>query len=198
MENPLIISDTHFWHSNIIKYEPQARGHFKNAEEMNEYMIERWNAKVSEEDTIFHLGDFIFGGIHKAEEILQRLNGKKILVKGNHDAHCKKESFVKYWDKIVNTWEGKIGNKYVIMSHCPFECWKYQEDGSINLYGHVHSLLNNNLSDNEQGVGREFRKVKYVPNRYNVGADVNNLEPCTLDEIISNNKIWAKKVWGIQ
>lgn len=75
-------SDTHFYHTNILKY---CNRPFKNTEEMNAILIEKWNAKVKKDDVIWHLGDFCFGGKDNIKEIFPKLNGKINLVLGNHD-----------------------------------------------------------------------------------------------------------------
>ena len=78
------IADTHFGHKNIIEYENRP---FGNVEEMDKVLIKNWNNTVSKADTVFMLGDFSFYGKEKTMNICQSLNGKKILVMGNHDKH---------------------------------------------------------------------------------------------------------------
>ncbi|MFW6243233.1 MAG: metallophosphatase, partial [bacterium] len=75
------ISDQHFFHSNIIKY---CNRPFKDINEMNYFMIEKWNEVVGINDIIYHHGDFCLGGKNNASSILSVLNGYKILIKGNH------------------------------------------------------------------------------------------------------------------
>ncbi len=82
MANIFLISDTHFGHENIIKY---CNRPFKDAEEMDEVMIDRWNSVVTPQDHVWHLGDVFFGPEQRAAEVLGRLKGKKRLILGNHD-----------------------------------------------------------------------------------------------------------------
>lgn len=77
-----MISDTHFGHLNIIKYESRP---FKNTDEMETEIIKNWNETVTEYDEVFHLGDFAFLGKEKIKELVSKLNGKIHLVLGNHD-----------------------------------------------------------------------------------------------------------------
>ena len=77
-------SDLHLNHVNVIKYEPISRP-FETVEEMNETIINNWNSVVKEEDTVFILGDLCMGKNTEAAALVNRLKGKKILVRGNHD-----------------------------------------------------------------------------------------------------------------
>ena len=89
-----ITSDTHFNHSNIIKY---CNRPFHDIYEMNQAIIDRWNSIVNDNDIVYHLGDFAFIRRDNLElsyaqqlrqqirEFVDRLNGKIILIKGNHD-----------------------------------------------------------------------------------------------------------------
>lgn len=64
------IADTHFNHDNIIKY---CNRPFKNSQEMNEYIIKKWNSVVKKEDTVYHLGDVGFGTTEILKELISRL-----------------------------------------------------------------------------------------------------------------------------
>lgn len=77
-----IISDTHFDHKNIIDYTNRP---FENVEEMNNHMIESWNNIVEDNDVVVHVGDFAMANQNRVEEIISKLNGKILLIKGNHD-----------------------------------------------------------------------------------------------------------------
>ena len=76
------ISDTHFGHKNVLKYDN--RPYFTVAE-MDADLIRRWNNAVKPTDTVYHLGDFSWLKPAEESEILQQLNGTKILIRGNHD-----------------------------------------------------------------------------------------------------------------
>lgn len=172
------ISDCHFWHTNIIKFENRP---FDSIEEMNEKMIEKWNVKVSNHDRVFILGDFVFGNDEKTLDILSKLNGKLYLVKGNHDKFSKK--IYEKFEWVKEYYKLKMDNMTIILCHYPFTVWDKSHHNSINLYGHVHGMANGAVMP------------KPADNQYNVGVEVNNYEPCTLEEIIKNNEIWIKKIW---
>ena len=181
MSKIFFTSDNHYGHKNIIKYENRP---FKDVDDMDNKMIEKWNAKVSKNDTVYILGDFSFGN---HDHYLSKLNGHKILVKGNHDSR-KINVHNSLFDDVFNYLEINLDNDtFVTMSHYPMLVWNKSHHGSINLFGHVHSLLHN----------IKYDEIMRCPsdNSYNVGVDVNNFEPCTLEEIIANNEIWRKKLW---
>lgn len=81
-ENLFFTSDTHFFHEGIIKF---CNRPFESVEEMNETLIRNWNETVPEDGTVFHLGDFAFGGWREWMSAYNRLNGKIYLILGNHD-----------------------------------------------------------------------------------------------------------------
>ena len=72
------ISDTHFCHSNIIKYCDRP---FKDVKEMNETIINNWNNIVTNEDIVYHLGDFCLSTDDEIKNIFNRLNGTIILIR---------------------------------------------------------------------------------------------------------------------
>lgn len=75
-------SDTHFSHGNILRYSKRP---FVTIQEMGETLIQRWNSVVHANDTVYHIGDFVFGNYKQWESILKRLKGNIILIQGNHD-----------------------------------------------------------------------------------------------------------------
>lgn len=164
-------SDTHFSHANIIKYENRP---FKNVNEMDEYLIEKWNNKVNKNDEVYHLGDFAFAPSNRIREILNKLNGRIYLIWGNHDKEIKHNRSIQ--EKFIfcrEYYSLKINNLPIILFHYPIAVWDRQHHGSIHFYGHIHSNLDNH-----------HPLVVELKNAYNVGVDVNNFEPKTLEEII--------------
>lgn len=159
-------SDIHLFHKNILKFEPESRP-FGSIDEMHDTIISRWNNKVTAADRIFILGDVSFGKVTKTLEILSELNGKKILIKGNHDEHhVLNREFVDFFEnKIYDTYEAKINGTYYFMCHYPLICWNKSHYGSINLFGHVHSVWKGNS------------------NQLNVGMDCHSLTPIEESEI---------------
>jgi len=132
MQKTWFIADTHFGHANIIKYEKRP---FASTGEMDAALIANWNACVRKGDRIFMLGDFAFLPVAKTIEIVQSLNGNKILVLGNHDRHRS----VGWWQKAgfaeVSAYP-IILDEFFILSHEPV--YLNENMPYANLFGHVH------------------------------------------------------------
>lgn len=128
-------SDTHFGHWNIVKYCGRP---FKSIEEHDEKLIQRWNNRVGKNDLVYHLGDFCFGSTRKAEEYLDRLNGKKFLIMGNHDRQSVK---AKGWEKVTPYHEIKVGTQQIVLFHYRMVVWNRKHYGAWALHGHSHGKL---------------------------------------------------------
>ena len=152
------IADTHFSHKNIIDY---CKRPFENIEQMNKFMIDTWNKRVGKNDIVLHLGDFGFGTKEQLQEICSQLNGRKVLVKGNHDQRKGNQYWLdvgfdlvyknkkldlktiyddlkeKYedFDKNVDELLEITGLDNVVVSHCPVVVG----DNELNIHGHIHN-----------------------------------------------------------
>jgi len=154
-----IWSDPHFGHRNVIKYSGRP---FMDVDDMTEKLIANYNSVVGPEDTCLWVGDCFFLSNKKAIDIMDRLNGKKILVKGNHDptdSQCMKRGF----ESVVHEMKVYIQGHPVRISHYPYwpDFWtelklkwkgykstlRYPErrppkiKGEILLHGHTHSNI---------------------------------------------------------
>lgn len=127
-----LISDTHFSHTNIIKY---CNRPFKDVEEMNEIIINKWNSVVKENDIVYHLGDF---ALYNAElkKLVNRLNGKIYLIRGNHDR--KTVTFYNNAGLEVLPTQTKLDKYKLILSHRPLMNNQIP-NGYINVHGHIHN-----------------------------------------------------------
>lgn len=141
----------------------------------DEELIKRWNSKISDKDTVYILGDFSFYSGLKTNEILKRLKGKKILIKGNHDMiYLNDKKFDKsLFEEIVDYKEIRSEGYIFILFHFPIAVWNLSHKGAIHLFGHIHS--------NETTVHplKEFQD-----NQYNVGVDVNDYYPVLIRTFI--------------
>lgn len=176
-------SDPHYWHLNVIKFCGRP---YATREDMNEDLIAGWNSIVQPQDTVYVLGDFCFGGTNKKIAILERLQGYKILIKGNHDDKTRtmlRSGFDEVHYELMTSIEG-LGK--VRMSHYPLgptsliDKWLLKWKGfdlrylerrpilryeEILLHGHVHSTWKKN--------GRQI----------NVGVDVWDYRPVSVSQI---------------
>lgn len=140
MKNIWFTSDLHFDHTNIIKY---CNRPFSSADEMNEALIDGWNSCATENDIVYHLGDFCFSrNVEHVDSLMTQLKGTKRLIKGNHDKRNmysdlvgKAHSKVEWFRDIHNE---QIGDRALVLSHFPFAVWDRKHHGSIHLHGHSH------------------------------------------------------------
>lgn len=130
-------SDTHFNHRNILLSRPQ----FTSVEEMNELMIERWNARVKRSDRVYHLGDVALGNADAARQILNRLNGAIHLIRGNHEAVAENKKCADRFVWIKDYHWLKLGEQKVYLLHYAMRTWNCMHYGSWHLYGHSHGSL---------------------------------------------------------
>lgn len=164
-------SDTHFGHSNIIQHSHRP---FPSVLSMDEALIKNWNQKVSNQDTIFFLGDFAYrSSEEKANDILSQLHGKKILIYGNHDEDFvykqKHSKFRSFWNLIVPRLDLTVleekEKQLIVLHHYAQRTWNKSHYGSWHLYGHSHNQLSEisgNLSFDVGVDGHEFRPWTYL------------------------------------
>lgn len=166
--NIFFTSDLHFWHKNIIRYADRP---YKNVDEMNDSIIDNWNAKIGKKDTVYILGDVSFKGLKDTQHLLDQLNGKKVLIIGNHD----NPSIISYFDEkydmlgldVMDDEEGMLVHCH--LCHYPLEQWNKMAHGSINLHGHCHGSIDEDDKHNHK--------------RLDVGVDSHNMTPISWNEI---------------
>jgi len=166
-----IISDTHFRHTNIIRY---CNRPFASVGEMNERLIDNWNSTVAPEDTVYHLGDFGFGNL---SEFRGRLNGHIHLIRGNHDSSVTWNTFdfASHQRHLVLEQDGRR----ILLIHMPIHQADYRSarpngvDYDICLYGHVH----NNQQGWIQAEGRWYK---------NCGVEVQDYRPQLLSDVLAD------------
>jgi len=131
-------SDTHFNHKRILEYCDRP---FDTVSDMNEALIKEWNNTVTDEDIIYHLGDFTF---KEHVSFLSRLNGQKHLILGNHDV--RKHAFNADWLSVqdILQFTDPEGDVFVLC-HYPMRVWNRSSKGSYHLYGHSHGDLDKSI-----------------------------------------------------
>lgn len=173
------ISDLHFFHENL-NTKMDCRG-FATAEEMNEYMIRRWNSRIRSCDDVVILGDFSMGHGLQTNEILRRLKGKLYLIEGNHDRYLSDKNFDATRFRWVKPYaELNDHKRKVILSHYPIFCYngQYKVDDQGNprtymLYGHVHNTYDEVLIN-------QFQKMTRTSKRTMMGTEEKRSIPCNM------------------
>lgn len=123
-----------------MKFCPVSRARYKDdLEYMNEQMVLEWNAIVNPEDTVYILGDVAFLPADKAVKIVNRLNGTKILVEGNHDRKLLNDPVFRSCFAEIHKYLWMTYDKtQVIMFHYPIAEWDQMHRGSVHFHGHLH------------------------------------------------------------
>jgi calcineurin-like phosphoesterase family protein len=179
-------SDTHYNHGNICSAttkwnDPVTCREFKSLEHMNAHLVGNINEKVGQDDILFHLGDWSFGGFEQIELFRNQIVCKNIhIITGNHDHHIENNkegiqslfsSVNKYLNLVVkwNVGTPLMGEQRFALMHFPIASWDNMARGAIHLHGHVHFEV-----DKRIGVGKMM----------DVGVDGNELYPIEMSEVL--------------
>jgi calcineurin-like phosphoesterase family protein len=142
-----LISDTHFGHAGIIKLCARP---FADVNEMDETMRASWNAVVRPDDTVIHLGDFAYRyADDKLPKLFASLNGRKHLVRGNHDG---KATQALPWESQHDLWHVSVDSQNLVLCHYALRTWAKIRKGAIHLFGHSHGRLPGNVQSCDIGV----------------------------------------------
>lgn len=165
-------SDLHLGHMAIIHMKNRP---FADVEEMNRKLISNYNSVVHKKDTVYILGDISHRlKVDAANELIGKLNGKKILVTGNHDKDYSRSLFEEICDfKTVS-----LNGHYLALMHYPMLSWPRSHYGSIQLHGHMHGSADDNMRNRQNNILR-----------YDVGVDANNFYPVSLEAILEYFKM---------
>lgn len=132
---------------------------------MNETLISNWNSVVRPSDEVYHLGDFAYGQNDQVRKLRYRLKGKITLILGNHDYQNKVQRIADAFTEVRDLKTLKTDGKVIILCHYMMSRWDRSHYNSWHLFGHTHYP--------EDITGK----------RYNVGVDINNYTPVSLDTI---------------
>lgn len=184
MSKKFYIADWHYGHSNIIAFDGRP---FKTLQEMNEVLVARWNDVVEPADIVYVLGDMFWCKFDVAIPVLDKLNGQKFLIKGNHD-RCNDSRFLKKFVKVTEYLEIEDGGRKVVLCHYPIPCFKNHYYGWYHLYGHVHNSWEWDMMERDKRLMKEQHGHKCQ--MYNVGAMMPWMDytPRTLEQIIFSNE----------
>lgn len=172
-----ITSDIHAYHKNLCKGSSSWSNldgcrDFKDQFEMTDKVVENINSMVGEDDILFHLGDWSFGGIDNVVKLRERIRCKHIIhIFGNHDHNIRQHKELQnLFDWCGDYLEIRLFGTNVVMCHYPIASWNGMGDKSQHYFGHVHNNFPNH--------GRSK----------DVGLDTNNLFPYNLKDLVEEMK----------
>ena len=158
-------ADTHFGDHRTINI---WRRPFPDVAAMDALLVERWNATVAPEDTVWHLGD-VARRADAVAPLLARLNGTKHLLRGNNDPD--ETAAAHGWASVGDYAELEVPlggtARQLVLCHYPFRSWNGQGRGAINLHGHSHG------------------RSKPMPRQFDVGVDARGWRPVTLADLLA-------------
>lgn len=162
-------SDTHFGHAGII----QSCGRpFADVAEMDAELVRRWNAVVQPHDIVYHLGDWGWpsGDPEAFRALFHSLNGRKVLVTGNHDV--RKDGSLRPdladlpWDRPPSPMlEVKDEGQRVVLCHYALLAWNAKHHGAWHFYGHSHGKLPH-PDQRARDVGVDCHDVAFAPRTF--------------------------------
>lgn len=203
------IADPHFFHG-ALNEQMDHRG-FSGVEEMNSYMLEKWNHKVGRNDEVVILGDLSWGKPEETNRLLRQLNGRLYLILGNHDRFltnkaydCSRFVWVKPYEELHDQ------KRKVVLCHYPIMCYngQYHMDAKGNpktymLYGHVHDTTDQRLLEQFQlmtqrtsRMGMDGKMHRIPCQMINCFCVYSDYEPLTLDEWIENDRARRERMTG--
>ena len=145
MPSVFLVSDTHFGHAGVCRFLREDGTKLRpwtDPEEMDEAMVQAWNERVRPKDKVYHLGDVVIN--RRALKTLSRLNGDKVLIRGNHDIFRDDEYRVHFRElRAYHVMNG------MILSHIPIHEESLGRFGT-NIHGHLHA--NRVMKDNQVDV----------------------------------------------
>jgi calcineurin-like phosphoesterase family protein len=184
MPSVFLVSDTHFGHAGVCRF-TESDGVTKirpwtDPNEMDEEMVKRWNETVKPTDKIYHLGDVVIN--RKALKTLSRLNGDKVLIRGNHDIF--RDDEYRMYFRELRAYHVMNG---MILSHIPIHADSLGRFG-VNIHGHLHT----GRVRKPRGVNASTGEVVYsneVDPRYHcVCVEQTDFRPILFEDVIKRIK----------
>ena len=165
-------SDTHFDDEYAIPYFHRP---FESVEEMNAVIVEKWNRLVTDEDTVYHLGDFALDNIEHFKRWASQLHGRIKILPGRHDqtwvkdfeAHEKVQVIAPLISLEFPELTVGASAQVIVLCHYSMQVWDRSNQGAWHLFGHSHGKL--------KGIGLSF----------DVGVDCTDFAPLSLEAVAS-------------
>ena len=170
MSNVFLVSDTHFGHAGVCRFTcddgvTKIRP-WTDPDEMDEELVKRWNETVRPNDKVYHLGDVVIN--RRCLKTLNRLNGDKVLIKGNHDIF-KLEDYTPYFRDI----RGYHVMNNIIFSHIPVHPESFGRFRA-NVHGHLHQ---------RRVMCEVWGEMEVDPRYFNVSVECIDFKPISLEEL---------------
>ena len=171
-------SDLHLGHGRIIELCSRP---FADVDEMDEALIANWNRRVKKNDTVYLLGDAVWDK-RKVDYYMDRLSGKKVLIRGNHDhTWARREEFSRHFESVTQYLEINHHGHHMTLCHYPLLEWRESREPLGSKVGYlIHGHIHNRISD-------EYLPLYTHPCALNAGVDLNGYEPVTFPELVENN-----------
>ncbi len=175
-----LVSDTHFGHLGVCKF-TQADCvtkllQYDTTEEMDEDMVRRWNERVGPRDKVYHLGDVVIN--RRALPTMARLNGDKVLIRGNHDI---------FRDEEYRTYFRELRAYHVmngmILSHIPLHSDSMGRFG-VNIHGHLHDNRVRKARGVDARTGEILYSDKIDPRYHCVCVEQTDFAPILFEDVI--------------
>lgn len=180
MPRTLFVADTHFGHRSVLSERFDNRRPFASIEQHDEALIAAWNAAVRPDDIVWHLGDFAYKcKLDHAAGVLARLNGRKHLIRGNHDEGLGER--LAWHGPVLDVARVQVQDpgmaepRQVWVSHYAHRTWPNARKGCLHFFGHSHGAL------------------EAIPGSLDIGVDCWNWRPVTLGEILPKLPLPAAK-----
>ena len=167
-------ADTHFGDHRTINIWKRP---FASVAEMDALLIDRWNDVVGPEDSVWHLGD-VARRPADVPDLLARLHGTKHLLRGNNDPDA--TLMAQGWASVGDYAEMEIDGHRLVLCHYPFRSWNGQHKRALNLHGHSHGRL------------------KPLLRQYDVGVDVHDFTPVTLERLLATRGEQGRTTWPVR
>ena len=181
MPSVFLVSDTHFGHAGVCRF-MRADGVTKlrpwdNPDEMDEAMVKAWNERVKPTDKVYHLGDAVIN--RKALSTLHRLNGDKVLIRGNHDIF-RDDEYRQYFREL-RAYHVMNG---MILSHIPVHPESLGRFG-VNIHGHLHANRVKKMRGVDVRTGEILYSDEIDPRYHNVCVEtLPDFAPMLFEDVI--------------
>ena len=181
MPSVFLVSDTHFGHAGVCRFMRNdgvtKLRPFEDPAEMDEFMVKAWNERVGKNDKVYHLGDVVIN--RKSLGIMRRLNGDKVLIRGNHDIF--RDDEYRQHFRELRAYHVLNG---MILSHIPLHEASLGRFG-VNIHGHLHA----NRVMKAKGINYPTGEIIYseteIDPRYHcVCVETTDFAPILLEDVV--------------